>query len=629
MDQIHRENWISLQLRKVESLPASTATMQDFNGLKDEPIDPLSRQSKSIEITQQNSTRRPRSDKQYYGGSRRTRQRSSLRWLKQQLLLAMALLFLSTSNDSLLIANAFSISQLPKQPVSLTPAPTLVSATTRYTLYLPKFPERNKQKRVGRHILSASTSSATVDDEESNNKKASYKWTSQTLALALPALIGMLVDPLLSMMDTAYVGNLGSSTELAALGACTSIFHLAFNAFRATTAATTSLVGNASTKLEKRQIVKISLSLGLVMGLGVGSFLRILGPWCLGAMGIQKAGPLFAPGLSYLKTRSLAAPAVLAITVSEGAFRGYGDTKIPLLASGTAALVNLLLDPILMLPPLSRGVQGAAAATAASQVGALGVYLWFLAKRKMLPQKSTNTEEVSTKANSSRVVRTILGANLAMVCKQGSLLLAWAYATAKATRIGQAHVAAHQVALSCWLVFALLQDGAGVASQVLLTKVLSGNEGAEASSDQNRHEKLLSLVKYMLKVSILQGLVVTCGFLLVTPYLPGWFVREDAIVRGHLQQLLPHVAGQQLLVSLTLILESLAVGGKQFRTLAVGTALSTILSAAQIRSSTTVVGVWSRGIVGLFAGRLVTAVIGTWKVIRQSSQKQKQALKEE
>lgn len=448
----------------------------------------------------------------------------------------------------------------------------------------------------------------------------------------------MLVDPLLSMMDTAYVGRLGSSLQLAALGACTSIFHLAFNAFRATTAATTSLVGNASTAEEKREIVQISLSLGLVLGLGVGCTLRTFGPWCLACMGIDgPTSPLFGPGLDYLRTRSLAAPAVLGIVVAEGAFRGFGDTTIPLLASGTAALVNLLLDPLLMLPPLSRGVQGAAAATAASQVGALGVYLWFLRKRRMLPAATPKPSHRSS-PNTMRVIRTILGANLAMVCKQGALLLAWAYATAKATRIGQAHVAAHQVALSCWLVFALLQDGVGVASQVLLTKVLSGDteskpQGSEGLDpkpktepetvgtpppNRNSHEMLVSLVRYMLKVSFLQGLMVTCAFLWMTPHLPGWFVADDLVVQGHLRNLLPHVAGQMLLVSLTLVIESLAVGGKQFRTLAVGTALSTVWSMSQIQGATTVVGIWSRGIVGLFAGRLVTACVGTWKVLRES-----------
>ena len=66
-----------------------------------------------------------------------------------------------------------------------------------------------------------------------NIEKENYNWASQNWKLAIPALIGMLADPLLSLMDTAYVGRVGP-LELAALGACTSIFHLAFNAFRAT-----------------------------------------------------------------------------------------------------------------------------------------------------------------------------------------------------------------------------------------------------------------------------------------------------------------------------------------------------------------------------------------------------------
>ena len=119
---------------------------------------------------------------------------------------------------------------------------------------------------------------------------------------------------------------------------------------------------------------------------------------------------------------------------------------------------------------LSLFVQGAAAATAVSQVGALGVYVWFLVKRKMLIIPTLDTikntllkkrghkkqQQAITACSSTssikNVIRTIIGANLAMICKQGSLLLGWAFATAKATRIGSAHVAAHQVALSCWCV---------------------------------------------------------------------------------------------------------------------------------------------------------------------------------
>jgi MATE family multidrug resistance protein len=438
-----------------------------------------------------------------------------------------------------------------------------------------------------------------TDDDETPN----YRWTAQNFELAVPAMVGMLADPLLSLMDTAYVGRVGA-TELAALGACTSIFHLAFNAFRATTTATTSLVGNAESEDERRQIIKVSLSLGIVLGIVVMAGLEKSGPWCLKTMGVPRHSPLFKPAISYLGTRLWAAPAVLAIVVAEGAFRGYGDTKIPLVASLAASCINLLLDPLLMFP-LGMGVAGAAAATGVSQVGAAAVYGYFLFKRRMLPIKGAKSQ-----AKNSKIIKTILGANLAMVCKQGSLLLAWAYATARATRIGSAQVAAHQVALSCWLVFALILDGAAVSAQVLMSRSIGSLS------------KVRSLVSYMARFSCIQGLATTGLILLSSPFLPGLFT-SDEVIRGYLHSLMPQLAWQQLLVSLTLVFESLAIGGNQFQLLAFGTTLSTVAAMWQLHHATDVVAIWSKGIVTLFVGRLLTAMIGTLKVLHESKRASK------
>eukprot|EP00980_Cylindrotheca_fusiformis_P005685 scaffold1184_cov132-Cylindrotheca_fusiformis.AAC.106 len=444
-------------------------------------------------------------------------------------------------------------------------------------------------------LSSTESSSSPPDDQRNNQSNKNYHWTSQNLDLAIPALIGMLADPILSLIDTAYVGRVGP-IELAALGACTSIFHLAFNAFRATTAATTSLVGNAESGEEKKEIVKISLRLGVVLGLIVMTVLDMAGPWCLRTMGIPRNSPLFKPGIAYLGTRLYAAPAVLAIVVSEGAFRGYGDTKIPLLASLVAASINLVLDPLLMFP-LGLGVKGAAAATGLAQLGAAVTYLYFLRKRKMLPSR-----KATSVVNKIRIVKTILVANVAMVCKQGSLLLAWAYATSRATRIGSAHVAAHQVALSCW-------EGTAVSAQVLMSQGIGDIR------------KLRSLVWYMMRFAGLQGLATTLLLIAAAPFLPGLFTR-DAKILHHLHSLMPQLAWQQLLVSMTLVAESLAVGGNQFKLLATGTTISTVLSIWQLKQATTVVNIWSRGIVALFAGRLTTALIGVWRVLRIESKSQ-------
>lgn len=411
----------------------------------------------------------------------------------------------------------------------------------------------------------------------------------------------------------------------------------------------TSLVGNAAPPQNstesghdndpRPQIVQISLSLGVVMGLMVLLVLRAAGPWALETMGVPQSSSLFAPAMAYLSTRLWAAPAVLAIVVAEGAFRGYGDTKVPLFASLVAASINFVLDPLLMFRPgdgsgipglCGWGPRGAAAATALSQLGAAVVYFIVLIRRGMLPRQQwrwpwrrqpTESQEISSSSSRTSklgVIKTILGANLAMVLKQGSLLLAWAYATARATRIGHAHVAAHQVALSCWLVFALILDGAAVSAQVLMTRSLaSGSLG-----------KVKSLVSYMTRFSVLQGLATTGAILLASPYLPKLFT-ADAAIQGHLAALMPQLAWQQLLVSLTLVSEALAIGGNQFQLLAVGTTFSTIVAMGQLKEATTVVDIWSRGIVSLFAGRLLTALIGIVLVLRKHKQDEQQQKQEQ
>ena len=64
---------------------------------------------------------------------------------------------------------------------------------------------------------------------------------------------------------------------------------------------------------------------------------------------------------------------------------------------------------------------------------------------------------------------------------------------------------------------------------------------------------------------------------------------------------MPHLAWQQILVSLTLVVESLAVGAVQFRILAAGTTVSTLVAVWQLSKQTTVEGIWSIGIVSLLS----------------------------
>jgi putative MATE family efflux protein len=429
--------------------------------------------------------------------------------------------------------------------------------------------------------------------------KPSYQWTKQNFAIALPALVGLLTDPLLSMVDTAFVGrSAAGAVDLAALGVCTSIFHMAFTIFRASTVATTSLVGSASTPEEKRQITKISLGFAGVMGTLVLLALRVGGGHMLTAMGVSPTSPMYKSACSYLFTRCWAAPAVVGIVVAEGAFRGNGDNKTPLIAASVAAVLNLVLDPLFMFT-FGMGMTGAAAATAISQLGAAALFAWRLSKRRLLPQP----QDRGIKINVGGVVKSIISANAAMLSKSFSMLVFYTCATSVATRIGAAHVATHQVCLSLFWLATMWLDSGGVSAQLLLSRTIAEGD----------YDKVRSLTKYMLKFALAQGLTFSALVFGAGKFVPGAFTQDPTVIR-YIIQCLPHLAIQQTIVSLCLVLEGLAIGGNQFRSMASGTAVATAAGLWQMSRATSVLDIWATAVNTFFGIRLINGIIGVSRV---------------
>ncbi|KAL9187099.1 hypothetical protein ACHAXT_010819 [Thalassiosira profunda] len=530
---------------------------------------------------------------------------------------------------------------------------------------------RKKPLVLGGHERGAPGEAIANEEDALADVDASHHWTSQTLAIALPALAGMMTDPLLSLVDTLFVGRLGapsaassvsavasSSVPLAALGACTSIFHLSFHCFRATTLSTSSLVAGALVRDEQNAeqcgedgkkkeavlIARTSIQQALITGVLITSFLLAFGPRCLFAMGITPPtvsgkNELFPSALTYLNHRSVAAPAVVVLAASEGIFRGYGDVITPWKVSCVVALLNLVLDPFCMFSGKGRwmglgmGIKGAAIATAFSQVcGALLYGRWLFRKglmgawRKKKNNSDSLEEQMALKQQKRTIASAILKANAAMMAKQGSLLLGWAYATSRATRMGNAVVASHQVALSIWLVVALVLEGAGVAAQVLMSREWEGLQVLErkltmtADEDDISGEKedigtekkrrtIRSLSLYMIGLSLVQGCIGSLAMLMLRQAAPNTIMTEDPAVRQNLLKLLPHIAGQMALVSITLVTEALAIGGGRFKWLAGGTTISSVVAMVKLREAKDLVAIWSSGIVALFLGRLVTALL--------------------
>jgi MATE family multidrug resistance protein len=414
------------------------------------------------------------------------------------------------------------------------------------------------------------------------------------LDLAVPALAGLAADPLVSLIDTAFVGQLGR-VPLGALGVNASIFSMTFVLFNFLAYGTTPRVGRAvgeGDRAEAGRAVVRALTLAGLAGGAALILLQLLARPILLMMGAS--AELMGPALAYLRIRALAGPAVLLITASHGAFRGYQDTRTPMLVTVGFNVVNAGLDPVLIFV-LDWGLAGAAAATAVAQwIGAL-VFLGLLlgSRREALG--------VVLEWPSLRSLVPFLKVGRDLLLRTGALVGTMTLATAVAARVGVTAVAAHQVAHQLWLFLALVVDALAVAAQALISKHLGADDPKTARAVAHR------LWQWGLAVGAVLGL----GFFLLRPVLPSFFTDDPETIAALLDIYL-FVALLQPINGLVFVGDGIYMGAEAFPYLAkamIGTALAAAaVLGLVLPMGWGLAGVWG-GIAVLMAGRLATLVV--------------------
>ncbi|XP_020100877.1 protein DETOXIFICATION 44, chloroplastic isoform X3 [Ananas comosus] len=300
----------------------------------------------------------------------------------------------------------------------------------------------------------------------------------EILSIALPAVLALAADPIASLVDTAFVGHLGS-VELAAVGVSVSVFNLVSKLFNVPLLnVTTSFVaeqqaldsnansdadgGDKTVRLvdgERRKFLPtVSTSLALAAGIGMFEAIALaLGSGALmNIMGIPVDSPMRTPAEQFLSLRAYGAPPIVIALAAQGTFRGFMDTKTPLYAVGVGNLLNAILDPILIFI-LGLGVSGAAIATVISEYLIAFILLWKLNRKVIL---------ISPNIINNGIIRYLKSGAL-LIGRTVAVLLTMTLATSMAAREGPVPMAGHQICLQVWLAVSLLNDALALAGQGL------------------------------------------------------------------------------------------------------------------------------------------------------------------
>lgn len=416
-------------------------------------------------------------------------------------------------------------------------------------------------------------------------------------ALAIPALGTLAMDPIVSIVDTAWVGRLGT-VPLAALAIASAVFAAVFSVFNFVHMTITPLVaGEVGARRIDRAgaIAKGAIVVSVVVGAVVALVAIALSERIVDAFGAEP--DVAVDAVTYLRIRFLALPVMLLAMVGHGVYRGHSDTRTPLWVALGMNVINLVLDPVLIFG-LGLGVAGAAWATVAAQATAAAVFLVLM----LGVQRVRLGTDAPVRGLRALGVGRILDAGWPMMLRSAALLAAITATTIAASRIGTVEVAAHQIALQIWLFLAFVLDAWAVAAQALIGTDLGGGDRPAARSIADR----------LLVLGFATGLGLSILLAVTAPLVAGIFSAEPA-VESQLDSIYWFVIVLQPMTALVYVWDGIAIGASAFRYLAVSMVLAGIATiAVLIVLGDTLVGVWI-GISTLTLVRLST--LGWWHVV--------------
>lgn len=289
--------------------------------------------------------------------------------------------------------------------------------------------------------------------------------------LAIPAIITGIAEPLLSITDTAIVGNIESHPieSLAAVGIAGSFISALVWILAQTRSAISATVAKylGAKKLHEiatlpAQIIGLNLLLSIVIyGVSVFFVTEVFELY-------NAKGLVLDYSISYYKIRALGFPLTLFVFSVFGVFRGLQNTFWPMIISVVGVVLNVILDVVLVygvegfVPPMH--IEGAAWASVISQA-----VMAFLALVLMLKKTPFNLK-LELKFN--KEIKNILSISFNLIIRAVSLNVALIMANAYATKYGNAYIAAQTIAFQIWLFFAFFIDGYASVGNIVSGKLL-------------------------------------------------------------------------------------------------------------------------------------------------------------
>ena len=317
----------------------------------------------------------------------------------------------------------------------------------------------------------------------------------QINALAIPSIIAGISEPLLSIVDTAVVGNVQHNPieALASVGIAGSFIAAIVWVIGQTKAAISAIIAQyvGLDKLDKITALPAQM---IAINIGLSVLLYVLTVFFTTEIFqlYNADGLVLDYAVSYYKIRAVGLPFSLFVFTVIGVFTGLQNTFIPMVISVTGALVNVGLDFFLVygwegfIDPLH--VEGAAYASVISQIIMASMALYFYKKRTIF--------QLFSFASFHFEIKRLLFLSVNLFVRAFALHIALYLANSYATDYGKEYIAAQTICFQIWLLFSFFVDGYASVGSIISGKLKGAKEG------DNLKLLVTDLIKYGVLVSI-------------------------------------------------------------------------------------------------------------------------------
>lgn len=204
------------------------------------------------------------------------------------------------------------------------------------------------------------------------------------LWLSLPAIIGMVVVGLYNLMDAIFVGQMVGTTAMGAVSVAYPFTLINSGIATLIGVGSASVLSRAVGKKDRATVDKIMgnlIALNLILGVLVTAIGMIYTRQILTLTGAENE--ILNASERYLRIIFAGSLFVNFAQSANMVMRGEGILKKAMLITGIGAVLNIILDPVLisLLKPGGNGIEGAAYATVLSQFITASITLWYFLRK--------------------------------------------------------------------------------------------------------------------------------------------------------------------------------------------------------------------------------------------------------